>query len=130
MSDTTEQYTGPGASSALRGINPRIVAGIPVCLCRDDEIDAAVERTNRILSEAEVSPNYQRLLDLGDAQAVGDLLAAGSEAAVEKRLRGFLDAGVTDLSVRIVPLGSGRDELLASRERTKDFLAALATSDK
>jgi F420-dependent oxidoreductase-like protein len=109
---------------------PRVVAGLPVCLCRDDEIDAAVERTNRILSEAEVSPNYQRLLDLGDAQAVGDLLAAGSEAAVEKRLRGFLDAGVTDLSVRIVPLGSGRDELLASRERTKDFLAALATSDK
>lgn len=28
MSDTTEQYTGPGASSAVRGINPRIVAGI------------------------------------------------------------------------------------------------------
>jgi F420-dependent oxidoreductase-like protein len=109
---------------------PRVVAGLPVCLCRDDEVDAAVERTNRILSEAEVSPNYQRLLDLGDARAVGDLLAAGSEATVEKRLRGFLDAGVTDLSVRIVPLGSGRDELLASRERTKDFLAALATSDK
>ena len=47
---------------------PRIVAGIPVCLCGDDEVDAAVARTNRILSEAEVSPNYQRLLDLGDAR--------------------------------------------------------------
>jgi F420-dependent oxidoreductase-like protein len=105
---------------------PRIVAGVPVCLCRDDEVDAAVERTNRILSEAEVSPNYQRLLDHGDARNVGDILAAGSEAAIEKRLRAFADAGATDVSVRVVPLGSGRDELLASLRRTRDLLAALA----
>jgi F420-dependent oxidoreductase-like protein len=107
---------------------PRIVAGIPVCLCRDDEVDAAVERTNRILSEAEVSPNYQRLLDHGDAHNVGDILAAGSEATIEKRLRAFADAGVTDVSVRVVPLGNGRDELLASMRRTRDLLGTLATS--
>ena len=47
---------------------PRVVAGIPVCLCADDEIEAAVARTNRILSEAEVSPNYQKLLEHGDAR--------------------------------------------------------------
>jgi F420-dependent oxidoreductase-like protein len=105
---------------------PRVVAGIPACLCANDEIDAAVERTNRILSEAEVSPNYQRLLDLGDARDVGDLLAAGDEATVEKRLRSFADAGVTDLSVRVVPIGTGRDELLASSRRTRDLLASLA----
>ncbi len=107
---------------------PRIVAGIPVCLCRDDEVDAAVERTNRILSEAEVSPNYQRLLDHGDAHNVGDILAAGSEATIEKRLRAFADAGVTDVSVRVVPLGNGRDELLASMRRTRDLLGSLAGS--
>ena len=105
---------------------PRIVAGVPVCLCGDGEVDAAVERTNRILSEAEVSPNYQRLLDHGDARNVGDILAAGSEAAIEKRLRAFADAGATDVSVRVVPLGDGRDELLASLRRTRDLLAALA----
>ena len=88
----------------------------------------AVERTNRILSEAEVSPNYQKLLDLGDARSVGDILAAGSEAAVEKRLRSFADAGVTDLSVRVVPIGTGRDELLASSQRTRDLLASLVSS--
>ena len=104
---------------------PRVVAGVPVCLCRDGEVDAAVERTNRILAEAEVSPNYQRLLDQGDARTVGDLLAAGGEAAVEKRLRAFADAGVTDLSVRVVPIGDGRDELLASLRRTRDHLASL-----
>jgi F420-dependent oxidoreductase-like protein len=107
---------------------PRIVAGIPVCLCRDDEVDAAVERTNRILSEAEVSPNYQRLLDHGDARNVGDILAAGNEATIEKRLRAFADAGVSDVSVRVVPLGNGRDELLASMRRTRDLLGSLATS--
>jgi F420-dependent oxidoreductase-like protein len=105
---------------------PRIVAGVPVCLCRDGEVDAAVERTNRILSEAEVSPNYQRLLDQGDARDVGDILAAGSEAAIEKRLRAFADAGATDVSVRVVPLGDGRDALLASLRRTRELLAALA----
>jgi F420-dependent oxidoreductase-like protein len=104
---------------------PRVVAGIPVCLCGDDEVDVAVARANRVLSEAEVSPNYQKLLDLGDAQNVGDILAAGSEASVEKRLRAFADAGVTDISMRVVPIGNDRDELLASMRRTRDFLASL-----
>ena len=107
---------------------PRVVAGIPACVCSDQDVDAAVARTNRILSEAEVSPNYQRLLDLGDARAIGDILAAGSESAVEKRLRGFADAGVTDVSIRVVPVGEGRDELLASVRRTREFLAGLAGS--
>jgi F420-dependent oxidoreductase-like protein len=113
------------AAAAAGRPAPRIVAGIPVCVCDDREVDTAVARTNRILAEAEVSPNYQRLLDLGDAQTVGDLLAAGSEAAVEKRLRSFADAGVTDLSIRIVPIGDDRDQLLASRQRTRDYLTAL-----
>jgi F420-dependent oxidoreductase-like protein len=107
---------------------PRIVAGVPVCLCRDAEVEAAVARTNRILGEAAVSPNYQRLLDHGDARHVGDILAAGSEAAVEKRLRAFGDAGVTDVSVRVVPIGHGRDELLASLHRTRGFAASLVAA--
>ncbi|HEX6424511.1 MAG TPA: TIGR03564 family F420-dependent LLM class oxidoreductase [Acidimicrobiales bacterium] len=116
------------AAEAVGRPAPRIVAGIPVCLCRDHEVDAAVERTNRILSEAEVSPNYQRLLDHGDARDVGDILAAGSETAIEKRLRAFADAGVTDVSVRVVPLGHGRDELLASLRRTRELIGSLAPS--
>ena len=116
------------AASAAGRPPPRIVAGIPVCLCRDDEVDLAVARANRILSEAEVSPNYQRLLALGDAQDVGGLLAAGSESSVEKRLRSFADAGVTDLSVRVVPIGDTRDELLASLHRTREHLASVAGS--
>ena len=106
---------------------PRVVAGIPVCLCGDDEVDVAAARANRILAEAEMSPNYQRLLERGDARNVGDILAAGSESAIEQRMRSFGDAGVTDLSIRVVPIGEGRDELVASYRRTRDFVASVAS---
>ena len=35
-------------------------------------------------------------------------------------------AGTTDFSVRILPLGSGRDEIVASSRRTREFMASLA----
>ncbi len=104
---------------------PRIVAGIPVCLCAPGEVDAARERANRILGEAEVSPNYQRLLEYGDARDVGDICAAGDEEAILARLRRFADAGVTDLSVRLLPIGDSREELIASKRRTREVIAGL-----
>jgi F420-dependent oxidoreductase-like protein len=107
---------------------PRVVAGVPVCLCGDQEVAIAVDRANRILSEAEVSPNYQKLLDLGDARSVGDILAAGSESTIRTRLHAFADAGVTDLSIRVVPIGDNREELIASSKRTRELLASLAAS--
>ena len=79
-----------------------------------------------MLGHAEYSPNYERLLEHGDATDVGDLLAAGDEAAVAGRLRGFRDAGATDLSFRILPVGTDRDARVASRQRTETFLATLA----
>ncbi len=106
---------------------PRIVAGVPVCLCRPDEIDVARARATRVLSEATVSPNYQRLLDQGNATGVADILAAGDEDMVRARLAGFASAGVTDVSVRVLPIGNDRDELLESSRRTREFLGALAT---
>lgn len=105
---------------------PRIVAGIPVTLCANSEIEAAKERANRILAEAETSPNYQRLLDRGSARDVGDLCAAGDEESILKRFKQFADAGVTDLSVRLLPIGENRDELIASKRRTREVIAALA----
>jgi len=117
-----------GAAEAAGRPAPRIVASIPVCVCRDDEVDLAVARTNRVLSEAEMSPNYQKLLEHGDAREVGDLLAAGSESTIEKRFRAFADAGVTDLSVRVLSIGDGRDERLASSQRTRECVASLVPS--
>jgi F420-dependent oxidoreductase-like protein len=105
---------------------PRIMAGVPVCLCLDSEVDAAIERTNRTLSEVVASPNYVRLMEHGDASTIGDVLICGDEAAMEARLRRFAAAGVTDLNARIVTLGESRDEIKASAERTREFLAAVA----
>ncbi|HTR70121.1 MAG TPA: TIGR03564 family F420-dependent LLM class oxidoreductase [Mycobacteriales bacterium] len=104
---------------------PRVVAGVPVALCRAEEVEPARERANQLLGHAEYSPNYQRLLNHGDATDVGDLLAAGDEEAVIARLASFRDAGVTDLSVRTLPLGSTREERLESKRRTEAFLASL-----
>lgn len=104
---------------------PRIVAGIPVTLCANSEIDAAKDRANRILSEAETSPNYQKLLDRGEARNVGDLCAAGDEESILARFKQFADAGVTDLSVRLLPIGDTRDELIASKHRTREVIAEL-----
>lgn len=106
--------------------SPRVVAGVPVCLCSNDEVDVAKARADRVLSEATVSPNYQRLLDKGDATGVSDILVAGDETTIHTRLAAFASAGVTDLSVRVLPIGDGREELLASSARTRAFLAELA----
>jgi 5,10-methylenetetrahydromethanopterin reductase len=108
--------------------SPRVMAGVPVCLCGSDQVDAAIERTNHTLSEVVASPNYVRLMEHGDAETIGDVLVCGDEAAMERRLRQFAEAGVTDLNARIVALGETRDEIKASAERTREFLASVAPS--
>lgn len=105
---------------------PRIVAGLPVCLCRPGEAAEAKARANRILGEAEVSPNYQRLLEQGDARDVGDICIAGDERQIAAGLHRYADAGATDLSVRLLPIGDNREELVASKRRTREMIAELA----
>ena len=104
---------------------PRVVAGVPVALCPKDEVDAARAWANKVLGHAEFCPNYQHLLDRGDATDVGDILAAGEESAVLGRLRAFRDAGVTDLAVRPLAIGPDRESRIESRQRTLAFVASL-----
>lgn len=104
---------------------PRIVAGVPVALCSTNEIGAARSYASEVLGHADFSPNYVRLLEHGDAEDVGDTMAAGDESAILARLRRYRDAGVTDLAARIVPLGSDVGERAESRRRTQEFLSSL-----
>ncbi|OHV19244.1 MULTISPECIES: LLM class F420-dependent oxidoreductase [Parafrankia] len=106
---------------------PRIVAGVPVALCPAGEVDAARSAANEVLGHADYSPNYKRLLDHGDARDVGDVMAVGDESAIVERLRGFRDAGVTDLAARVVALGADRAERVESQRRTQAFLATLCS---
>ena len=110
---------------ARRAAAPRIIAGVPVALCATSEANAAREYANKMLGHAELSPNYVRLLEHGDATDVGDIMAAGDESAVAERLRRFRDAGVTDLAARVVPFGPDREARIEFARRTQAFLATL-----
>ena len=118
---------GKAAADAGRPA-PRIIATVPLTLCRPADIDGARVFAAQRLGHAEFSPNYQRLLEHGDVRDIDELLMAGDEADVLARVRGFRDAGVTDLAVRVLPYGASTAERVASRERSTSFLASLATS--
>ncbi|GAB3022507.1 TIGR03564 family F420-dependent LLM class oxidoreductase [Mycobacterium bourgelatii] len=112
-------------AAAAERAAPRVVAGVPVALCSNDEVDRARAYASEVLGHADFSPNYVRLLEQGNAQDVGDTMAAGDEAAVLARLRSYRDAGVTDLAARIVPLGDDAAARTESRLRTQQFLASV-----
>jgi F420-dependent oxidoreductase-like protein len=114
------------ASSAGRS-GTRVVAGVPVALCSADKVDEARAYASEVLGHADFSPNYVRLLEHGDAGDVGDTMAAGDESDVRARLRRYRDAGVTDLAVRVVPLGDDANVRSSSRRRTQEFVASLVS---
>jgi F420-dependent oxidoreductase-like protein len=121
-------YVVPTITSAADAAGrpaPRIVAGVPVALCATDEVDDARASASEVLGHADFSPNYVRLLKHGDAEDVGDTMATGDEAAILHRLRRYVDAGVTDLALRIVPLGNDAAARTTSRRRTQEFLASM-----
>jgi F420-dependent oxidoreductase-like protein len=121
-------YVVPGVTKAAQAAGrpqSRIIAGVPVALCSNNEVDDARTYASEVLGHADFSPNYVRLLEHGDAQDVGDTMAAGDESSIVNRLRRYRDAGVTDLAVRVVPLGQDARARSKSRRRTQNFLASL-----
>ena len=114
-----------GAAEAAGRPAPRVVAGVPVTLCADGDVDEARAYASDVLGHADFSPNYVRLLEHGDAEDVGDTMAAGDETSVLARLRRYRDAGVTDLAARVVPLGADAAARTASQRRTQEFLASI-----
>jgi F420-dependent oxidoreductase-like protein len=113
------------AATAAGRPEPRIVAGVPVALCSEGEVDDARALANEVLGHAHFSPNYVRLLEHGDAEDVGDTMAAGAESSVQGRLQRYRDAGVTDLAARVVAVGRDGEARQASRKRTQEYLASL-----
>ncbi len=104
---------------------PRIIAGVPVTLCAGSEVDAVRARARDVLGHADFSPNYERLLEHGDAEDIDDIMAVGDESAIVARLHGFRDAGVTDLGARVVPFGDDADTRIESRRQTQELIATL-----
>ncbi|MGE2723677.1 TIGR03564 family F420-dependent LLM class oxidoreductase [Mycolicibacterium pulveris] len=115
------------AAEAVGRSGIRVVAGVPVALCAERDVDAARSYASEVLGHADFSPNYVRLLEHGNAEDVGDTMAAGDEAAILARLRRYRDAGVTDLAARVVPLGKSASQRRTSRRRTQEFVASLVS---
>jgi len=72
-------------------------------------------------------PNYQRILDLGDAASPADAAIVGNEKSVTRQLQGLIDAGATDIWAAVFPVGADREDRKASIRRTTDLLRDLVT---
>jgi F420-dependent oxidoreductase-like protein len=122
------EHVVPRITKAASGAGrpaPRIVAGVPVALCAGKDVDTLRKYASDVLGHADFSPNYARLLEHGDAEDVGDTMAAGDESAILARLQRYRDAGVTDLGARVVPFGDDAAARVESRRRTQEFLATI-----
>jgi hypothetical protein len=99
---------------------------LAVCVTDAAGLDAAREQMTAHFSTYERIPRYARMLSLGNKQRMGDVHVVGDEATVRARLRGFRDAGLTDLlAAPFVPPGAGDTE--AARRPTLEVLADIAT---
>lgn len=109
------------AAAAAGRPAPRIVAGLPVAV--SDDLDAAREAVAATAGGYESRPIYRRIMEVGGADSAADAAIVGDEASVEAQIRAVFDAGATDLSVFIVPVGPDRR---ASTRRATELLSHLA----
>lgn len=119
-----EEHVVPRITAAAESAGrptPRVVAGLPVAV--HDDTDEARARAARIFAVYTHIATYQRILDRGDASEPAEVCVVGDEGTVERRLRSYADAGVTDLAATVFGVGADRT---ASVRRTHDLLASLA----
>jgi alkanesulfonate monooxygenase SsuD/methylene tetrahydromethanopterin reductase-like flavin-dependent oxidoreductase (luciferase family) len=110
------------AAAAAGRPAPRIVAGLPVAV-HDDEAKARAAAAAHSSAYASM-PNYQRILELGDAPTPADAAIVGDETAVRRQLQSLLDAGATDIWAAVFPVG---EDSAGSRRRTMDLLKDLVS---
>ncbi len=112
-----------GAAANAGRPAPRVVAGIPVALVSD--VDDAKQRAAKLFAGYSGIPAYQRIRGEGGDDALPDIAIIGDEKTVESRLRGYADAGATDLAAAVIGLDDDRE---GSMQRTMQLLADLAPS--
>jgi F420-dependent oxidoreductase-like protein len=118
-----ETHVAPRINDAARSAGrppPRIVAGLPVAV--HDDVAEARAATTTYSSMYAGQPNYQRIMELGDASTPAEAAIVGDEGSVRAQLQGVIDAGATDVWAAIVPVG---DDRRASIRRTTDLLREL-----
>jgi alkanesulfonate monooxygenase SsuD/methylene tetrahydromethanopterin reductase-like flavin-dependent oxidoreductase (luciferase family) len=97
------------------------VAGIPVAVVSD--VDKAKERAATLFAGYNGIPAYQRIRGEGGDSALPDIAIIGDEKTVEARLRGYAEAGATDVAAAVIGLDDDRE---GSMHRTMQLLADVA----
>jgi F420-dependent oxidoreductase-like protein len=117
---TLGEHIAPAIGKAARAAGrpePRIVAGLPIALCRDAA--AAREGVAKTFEIYGMLPSYRAMLDREQATGPADVALLGDETALRAQLGRLRDAGVTDFDAAVTPVEDG------SEARTIEFLASL-----
>ncbi|MEE6176701.1 LLM class F420-dependent oxidoreductase [Mycobacterium sp. 050134] len=88
------------AAAAAGRPSPRIIAAVPVLVT--DDVDAGRAFAAEHLGFYETIPSYRNVIAREAVTSITDLAAIGSEDAVRKQLRSYLDAGATDVVINPV----------------------------
>ena len=115
LADHIAPVIGKAAREAGRP-QPRIVAGLPIALCRD--VAAAREKMAKAFEIYGMLPSYRAMLEREGVVGPGDVGLVGDEASLRAQVARLRDAGVTDFDAAVAPLEPG------AGERTLEFLAA------
>ena len=117
---TLADHIAPAIGKAAREAGrpePRIVAGLPIALCRDAA--AAREKMAKSFEIYGMLPSYRAMLDREGVAGPGDVGLVGDEASLRAQVARLRDAGVTDFDAIVTPVEEG------SEARTFEFLASL-----
>jgi F420-dependent oxidoreductase-like protein len=110
----------PAVRAAAAGRpDPQVVVGVIATLT--DDPDAARAHVAQTFGMAAGLPSYRRSLDQAGFAGPEDTILAGSAAELEKAVRRFADAGVTEL--QLCPVGPP-----AEQARTIEFFGELASA--
>ena len=117
---TLAEHIAPALGKAARDAGrpaPRIVAGLPIALCRDAA--AAREQIAKQFEIYGMLPSYRAMLDRERVTGPADVALVGDEASLRAQIARLRDAGVTDFDAAVTPVDDG------SAVRTIEFLASL-----
>ncbi|GLW05160.1 LLM class F420-dependent oxidoreductase [Microtetraspora sp. NBRC 13810] len=102
-------YVAPALAEAARAAGrpaPEVIAG--VCVAVTGDPDGARSWVNERYGRAGDLPSYRAVMDREGARTPGDTIIAGDEAAVERELRRFADAGAAE--VQVIPVGTPEEQ--------------------
>lgn len=120
---TIKTHIAPKINAAAQAAGrprPRICVTLPIAVTDDhasarDHVSVALQRYGKL-------ENYRRLLDIEGADGPADVAVFGNEAQVTEQLQAFIEAGATEISASIFPVG---EDAAASEARTISLLKKL-----